>query len=83
MEDRFAEAMLVAAYKQLFLDHPMGSTVLADLASKGFFDRPTVAADPNLMYFNEGRRSLVLEIFAMLNIDVRKYLLENVTMEDI
>lgn len=82
-DSKFARAQLIAAYKRLFLKTPCGRDVLADLAAEGGFDRPSVDRDAYMTYFNEGRRSIVLEIFEKLNVDVRTFLTENVVTEDI
>jgi hypothetical protein len=82
-EDRFRQAQTIAAYKRVFLGSPFGREVLDDIASRGGLDRPVIGPDPHMTYRNAGRQELAMEIFEILNIDLRQFLSDNVTMEDI
>ena len=44
-----------------------GRKVLEDLKARGFFLAPCLGADAQRTAFNEGRRSLVLHVLAMLD----------------
>ena len=60
---------LVMAYIRLF-ETPNGVDVLADLKERCMAERRTFDSDPYKTAFNEGRRSIWLEILQMR--DVRK-----------
>lgn len=81
-DQKLQQAKLLAAYKRLFTS-PDGKEVLADLASKANFDRTSFDPTPGVTDFNEGRRSIVLEVFSNLNTSITEYLTESVVMEDI
>jgi hypothetical protein len=61
------KARISRAYQELFLRHPSGKAVLADLMSKGgVLMTSHEPGDPYSTAFNEGRRVTVLEILGQL-----------------
>lgn len=54
------------AYCRVF-DGADGRRVLEDLKARGFFLASCLASEPCRTAFNEGRRSLVLHVLAMLD----------------
>ena len=54
------------AYCRVF-DGADGRRVLEDLKSRGFFLASSLGSEPCRTAFNEGRRSLVLHVLAMLD----------------
>jgi hypothetical protein len=56
------------AYRRTF-DSPEGELVLADLERRGFGLTPHFDPDPQRTAYNEGRRSLLLHILAMIEED--------------
>lgn len=52
-----------ALYRRVFKDSPDGEAVIEDLCKRYFMNRSTAdSGDPNIVFFNEGQRVLVLEI---------------------
>jgi len=73
-KSRVSKAIKVnASYKKAF-SGPDGETVLKDLLVSTGFDTTTfVAHDPYSSAYNEGRRSIVLQILRMVDIDPKRY----------
>ena len=63
----------VIDYKRVFSTAP-GKRVLADLMQEGHLLAPTMtdSNNPNIIYFNEGKRNIVLFIMSILKLDVEK-----------
>lgn len=80
--DKFAQAQVIVAYKNLFLRAQNGPEVLRDLCADNFIDQSTFDENPIVMARNEGRRLAILDILGKLNTDVVQLLSENITMED-
>jgi hypothetical protein len=79
----FEQAEITARYKRLFLKNADGKVVLMDLAAKNGVDKSTFDKDPALSSYMQGRRDAILDIYGILNQDVRLMLMENVIVEDI
>lgn len=77
----FEKATIIAAYKRLFLNNLDGKAVLADLAAESMMDSSTFHADPYIAAFNQGKREIVLGLFAKLNVNLVEYL-TNAAPED-
>lgn len=71
------------AYRRLFSEED-GQLVLQDLMNACYFNKPTVSDTPEMTYYNEGMRSVVLRIFQtskMTSAEINK-LLENVEKQN-
>jgi hypothetical protein len=63
--------VLVGQYRRVFTGKD-GEAVLADLKKRGFFSQTTFSESYGRMGFNEGRRSLVVHIENMKQLDPDK-----------
>lgn len=76
------EEKLVGAYKALFKG-PNGRIVLHDLmVSTGYFRNGYVKGDPHGTSFNEGRRSVILDIIHKLNIQDENFLDDSIQRQE-
>lgn len=63
----------IALYKGLFKS-PKGKEVLHDLLARNFVLQSTYSSkDPQQVIYNEGKRAVVLEILAMLEMDISMF----------
>lgn len=82
--DHIHQAKVIRAYKKVFLGSDEGQAVLRDLASKGMLDSTVFSPDnPHQTSHNAGYRDCVIDIFATCNVDLRQFLTDDTTMEDI
>jgi len=61
---------LIRAYKRVF-SSPDGNKILNDLMKSCSFTRTTLSQGADLMLFNEGRRSVILNIHEILGKDTQ------------
>jgi len=65
------QAELIENYQTVFRG-PQGAMVLQDLMDRvGFFD--STASDPNTAMYNEGARSVIVNICRILEMDMKQY----------
>ena len=83
--DLIHQAKVVRAYKRLFLGSGSdGEIVLRDLASKGMLDSSVFSPDNrDQTIYNTGYRDAVVDIFGTCNVDLRQFLTDDTTIEDI
>ena len=79
--DDFSPANIISAYKVLFSSE-LGKQVLLDLMQRAGVDYAGFEESTNRMYYDNGRRSLGIEVLNLLDMDVEALRQQLRMMED-